>query len=181
MARRLSKGPKLYVLEDAAYRARRYDGPSLPSGWSYDDRKGNEDFGSANFNQHLLATVFEEGLYEPHVAEVRSAYRAKRDVMLAAAERDFAELPGVSWFRPHGGLYVWMSLPEHIDTGFAGDLFHRAVKTEGVMYVPGELCHAAGEDGRRQRNHMRLSFGVQDAAGIDEGMRRLARAVRAVL
>jgi 2-aminoadipate transaminase len=218
LARRFSKNHKLYVLEDAAYRELRYDGPTLPSVWSCDprrehvilaqtfsksfspglrvgygvvprellgplcDRKGNEDFGSANFNQHLLATVFDEGLYEPHVEEVRRAYQAKRDAMLAAAARDFADLPGVSWFRPHGGLYVWMSLPEHIDTGFTGELFRRAVKTEGVMYVPGELCHAPAPDtGRRPQNHMRLSFGVQDAAGIGEGMQRLARAVRAVL
>jgi 2-aminoadipate transaminase len=218
IARRFSKGHKLYVLEDAAYRELRYDGPKLPSVWSCDpqrehvilaqtfsksfspglrvgygvaprellgplcDRKGNEDFGSANFNQHLLATVFDEGLYEPHVEEVRTAYRAKRDAMLAAAERDFADLPGVSWHRPYGGLYVWMSLPEHIDTGFAGELFHRAVKSDGVMYVPGELCHApAPETGHRPRNHMRLSFGVQDTDGIAEGMRRLASAVRAVL
>src|SRR5690606_8382934 len=75
------------------------------------DRKGNEDFGSANFNQHVLANVFEEGWYRPHVEQVQTAYRAKRDRMLAAAEQFFTGLPGVQWVHPHGGLYVWMSLP----------------------------------------------------------------------
>jgi 2-aminoadipate transaminase len=97
--------------------------------------------------------------------------------MLTAADDFFTEIPGVSWVRPAGGLYVWMSLPEHVPTGFASPLFDEAVKRAGVMYVPGELSYAAG----RPQNQMRLSFGVQPPAGIREGMRRLASAVRAVM
>jgi 2-aminoadipate transaminase len=144
------------------------------------DRKGNEDFGSSNFNQHLVATVLESGLYEPHVEQVRASYRVKRDRMLAAAEKYFADLPGVSWVRPHGGLYVWMTLPEQIETGLDSPFFDRAVKVDGVMYVPGELCYA-GTPAQRRRNQMRLSFGVESPDKIEEGIRRLASAVRAVL
>ena len=61
-------------------------------------------------------------------------------------------------------------------TGFDSPLFREATHNCGVMYVPGELSYAAGEP----RNQMRLSFGVQSADGIREGMRRLAQAVRAV-
>jgi len=144
------------------------------------DRKGNEDFGSANFNQQLLATVLNQGLYEPHVETVRASYRRKRDAMLAAAQRYFADIPGVSWVYPHGGLYVWMTLPDSIDTGFEGRLFAQAVGIQKVMYVPGELFYAA--DVTPRPNHqMRLSFGVQTPAGIDQGMHRLAEAVRAVM
>ena len=221
IARRWSKTQRISILEDAAYRELRYDGPDLPSVWSFDDardtviytqtfsksfspgvrvgygvvpkelvgpicdRKGNEDFGSANFNQHLVAQVFEEGLYYPHVEEVRDSYRAKRDAMLAAAEKYFSDIPGVNWVQPHGGLYVWMSLPEGVPTGFDSPLFEQAVKIEEVMYVPGELCFAADphlpEDEARPRNHMRLSFGVQTPAGIETGMKRLANAVRAII
>jgi 2-aminoadipate transaminase len=216
IARRWSRQHRLYVLEDAAYRELRYDGPELSSIWSFDethesvllaqtfsksfspglrvgygvvppelvlplcDRKGNEDFGSAHFNQHLLATVLEEGSYEPHVEQVRQSYRRKRDAMLAAADREFAGLPGVEWVHPHGGLYVWMTLPAGIETGFESALFRRAVQVEQVMYVPGELCYPA-DAVHRPRNQMRLSFGVQTAEGIEEGMRRLGRAVRAVM
>jgi|HubBroStandDraft_6_1064221.scaffolds.fasta_scaffold122661_2 2-aminoadipate transaminase len=144
------------------------------------DRKGNEDFGSSNFNQHLVATVLESGLYEPHVEQVRASYRVKRDRMLAAAEKSFADLPGVSWVRPHGGLYVWMTLPEQIETGLDSPFFDRAVKVDGVMYVPGELCYA-GTPAQRRRNQMRLSFGVESPDKIEEGIRRLASAVRSVL
>lgn len=214
IAHRWSKRHRIYVLEDAAYRELRYDGPHLHSVWSHDrenvilaqtfsksfspglrvgfgvcpqellgpvcDRKGNEDFGSANFNQHLLAAVMEQGLYGKHVEHLRQSYRAKRDCMLRAADEHFAGIPGVSWVRAHGGLYVWMSLPATVDTGFESDLFARAVRNEHVMYVPGELFFA-GEPAQRARNHMRLSFGVQSLEGIELGMQRLAAAVRHVL
>src|SRR5436190_16306419 len=140
------------------------------------DRKGNEDFGSANFNQHLLATVFEQGLYADHAGSLRETYRAKRDAMLAAADRHFGNITGVEWVHPHGGLYVWMTLPDTVATGFESPLFERATKVEQVMYVPGEVCYA-GPVQHTPRNQMRLSFGTQTLAGIDEGMRRLGCAV----
>ena len=216
IARRWSREQRIAILEDAAYRELRYDGPELPSIWSFDhdkqhvilamtfsksfspglrvgygvlpadlvgpvcDRKGNEDFGSAHFNQRLLARVLSSGEYTRHVEGLRSAYRLKRDCMLAAAERDFSQLPGVHWVSPRGGLYVWMTLPETVRTDFTSPLFSYATKEEGVMYVPGDFCFA-GPPTSRPRNHMRLSFGVQDCSGIEAGMQRLARAVAAQL
>ncbi|MCH8829049.1 MAG: PLP-dependent aminotransferase family protein [Planctomycetes bacterium] len=216
IAKRWSKPHRLLILEDAAYRELRYDGPALPSVWGSDpahehvilsqtfsktfspglrvgygvlpsdlvqpicDRKGNEDFGSANFNQHLIATVIEQGLYARHVEDVCRSYRRKRDAMLAAAERYFADIPGVHWVHPHGGLYVWMTLPASVETGFDSPLFRQATQVEKMMYVPGEICHAGPSD-LRPKNQMRLSFGVQDVAGIDLGMQRLANAIRAVI
>ena len=144
------------------------------------DRKGNEDFGSANFNQHLLATVFEQGLYADHVESLRNTYRSKRDAMLAAANKYFGDLSGVTSVHPDGGLYVWMTVPMRIDTGFSSDLFRQAVHVEKVMYVPGDVCYA-GPHASCPRNQMRLSFGTQDPAGIAEGMRRLSVALRTVL
>ena len=144
------------------------------------DLKGNQDFGSANFNQHLLAELLASGRFTIHAEQVRAAYRIKRDAMLAAADEFFADQPGVSWVHPHGGLYVWMTLPPHIATGFDSPLFHRAVDVEQVMYVPGEICFGGPRD-ERQRNHMRLSFGVQSPDGLREGMRRLSQAVRKFL
>lgn len=141
------------------------------------DLKGNTDFGSANLNQHLLAGVLASNRYLPHVDQVRATYRHKRDVMLQSLEREFQGIPGVNWLRPEGGLYVWLSLPEDVESGFESEMFHLAAKTHRVMYVPGELCYPAGSP-QRHRNQMRLSFGVQDAGGIAEGIKRLAAAVR---
>lgn len=144
------------------------------------DLKGCQDFGSANFNQHLLAELLDSGRFTTHAEHVRTAYRQKRNAMLAAADEFFSDLPGVSWVRPNGGLYVWMTLPEQIETGFDSTLFREAVDVEQVMYVPGELCFGGPRE-QRQRNHMRLSFGVQSPEGIREGIRRLSQAVRTVL
>ncbi|QDT62883.1 aminotransferase-like domain-containing protein [Calycomorphotria hydatis] len=143
-------------------------------------RKGNEDFGSAHLNQHIIAHALESGRYAEHLAEIKNSYRVKRDAMLAAADKYFANLDGVHWVHPNGGLYVWMTLPESMATSFDSPLFERATKVEQVMYVPGELCYG-GPPESLPRNHMRLSFGILSPELIDEGMRRLANAVRAEL
>src|SRR5690606_5465914 len=110
--------------------------------------------------------VMERGWYAEHVEQVRASYRGKRDCMLAAADKYFRDLPEVDWVHPHGGLYVWMTVPKSIDTGFDGLLFQQAAKVERVMYVPGELCFT-GPPQQRPCNHLRLSFGVQTPEGID--------------
>lgn len=143
------------------------------------EQKGNVDFGSPNLNQHLLTHVLELGLLEPHLARIRSSYHQKLTAMLAAADAHLARVPGVDWVRPQGGLYVWIRLPSGLDAGMHGPLFEAAGR-EGVLYVPGEYCYpAAGEP--VQRNSLRLSFGVQSCAKIQEGVEKLARAVTAVL
>ncbi len=143
------------------------------------DRKGNEDFGSSNFNQHLIAETLRSGRYTQHLQNVREGYRQKRDSMLAAAKEYFEDLPGVSWISPHGGLYVWMSLPEEIATGFDSPLFKEAVANK-VMYVPGELCYA-GPVENRPKHQMRLSYGVLTPDNITEAMKRLAVSVKNVM
>lgn len=143
------------------------------------NRKGNEDFGSPNFNQHVISHVLESGQYGQHLQKVKAGYQAKRDAMLTAAQDFFSDIDGVTWRVPHGGLYVWMSLPEKIETGFESALFKQAVKN-GVMYVPGELCYAGPFD-QRPKHQMRLSYGVQTSDGIREGMQRLANTVREIL
>ena len=144
------------------------------------DLKGNQDFGSTSFSQHLLATVLEDGLFASHVDHLRDAYVVKRDALTEAAAVHLGDVEGVEWLVPDGGLYVWLTVPEHVDAGFDGALFNRAVQQEQVMYVPGDLCHI-GVDGVRPRNQLRLSFGVENSERLADGMARLARAIRAEL
>lgn len=144
------------------------------------DVKGNFDFGSSNLNQRIVAHALQTGRFEQHVAGLQSSYRVKRDAMLAAADEFFSDLPGVSWLRPQGGLYVWMTLPDEIETGFESPLFERASKFEGVMYVPGEISYPKGSPLQRHCQ-MRLSFGVESPETIRDGMQRLSRAVRHVM
>ena len=138
--------------------------------------KANIDFGSPNFNQHVMSAVLERGLFEPHVAQLRVEYQAKLEAMLRAMDEFLADIPGVRWQEPSGGLYVWLELPEGMDAGPGGSLIEHAL-AEGVLYVPGEDCYPAeGEAGRKDR--IRLSFGVQSAENIRRGVEALARAIR---
>ena len=125
-----------------------------------------------------MATAMELGLYDRHVADIRESYRHKLDAMLAAADEVLAPL-GVQWVRPSGGLYVWLKLPERIDTGVDAPLFRRAV-ADGVLYVPGECCYPR-EGYPRRRNMLRLSFGVPSIEEIRRGVKSLAKAMSSEL
>lgn len=151
------------------------------------DKKGNDDFGSTNMSQHILTRVLRDNLYYDHVEHLRNVYREKRDCMLQAADKYFSKIPDVHWVHPNGGLYVWMTLPKAIETGFQSPLFQKATQEEKVMYVPGELFYSFDEglnpddQPAIQKNHMRLTFGVQNSEGIEEGMKRLSNAVKSIL
>lgn len=140
--------------------------------------KGNIDFGSPYLNQCLLAEALKLGLYEPHVAGLRALYAQKAECMLAALDEHIAPLGVCSYERPRGGLYIWLTLPPNIETGPHSQLYARA-REAGVLYVAGEYCYPSGPE--RQKNAMRLSFGVQSASRIELGIQKLAAAIRSVL
>jgi 2-aminoadipate transaminase len=138
-------------------------------------QKANIDFGSPNFNQHLMATVMERGLFEPHVMSLRTSYAEKLSAMLEAMDEHLGGIEGAQWRRPSGGLYVWLRVPPGIDTGPDGPLISHAMD-EGMLYVPGEYCYPA-EGQPRRSDQIRLSFGVQTPENIRRGIAALARAL----
>jgi len=140
--------------------------------------KGSHDFGSTNFAQHLIARLMASGAYGRHIEVLRKVYRHKRDVALAAFERQFADVPGARWTIPAGGLYVWLTL-EGIDTGPNGPLVPAALEA-GVLYVPGQFGHVPDENGRVPTNECRICFGVATPEEITEGLRRLRAALGVV-
>jgi 2-aminoadipate transaminase len=122
----------------------------------------------SGLDQRVLLECLRRGLIEEQKARIRPYYRAKRDAMLSALA---AEMPdGVSWTRPEGGLFVWLTLPAGMD---AEVLLERAV-AEGVAYVIGAPFFVDGVGA----NTMRLTFAKEDAPAIAEGVKRLARAVK---
>jgi 2-aminoadipate transaminase len=142
--------------------------------------KANHDFGSANLNQRLVEKMLADGSYERHVGKLKEIYRRKCDVFLQALDDHVGSLDAdVSWTRPEGGLFVWMTVPEGLDTSFDGPLFSQCVQ-EGVLYVPGDHAFAPEPD-RPPRNHIRLTFGVPGELELIEGARRLAAALSACL
>lgn len=138
------------------------------------DQKGNVDFGSPHFSQQVMSAVIELGLLTPHIERLRNAYRVKRDAMLAAADEHLTNVPGAKWERPDGGLYVWLTLPAGVETAIGSPLYQSAVG-QGVLYVPGHYCYPR-EGFPVERHAMRLSYGVQDPAGIAAGVASLAKA-----
>lgn len=142
-------------------------------------QKGHHDFGSANLCQYLLVEAMRSGVYREHVAKIRGHYALKCQTMLEALEKYLGGLCGgrVRWTRPSGGMYVWVSLPEEIETGPGSRLCQRALE-KGVLYVPGEYCYPPGAGRAVPRHQMRLSFGTPSLGQIEEGVRRLAEAIR---
>lgn len=144
-------------------------------------QKGNIDFGSTNLAQHLLLEAMRSGSCARHVQTLRAAYALKRDAMLAALDEHLGNFhpADTHWTRPAGGLYVFLTLPGHVDTTDAGPLFQRCID-EGVLYVPGDYCFGPDPDRTKPASTMRLSFGVANVEAINEGIARLARALHAI-
>jgi 2-aminoadipate transaminase len=122
----------------------------------------------------------DDGHYDRQVVTLIDAYRRKRDVVLEALDEYLGPIDeAISWTRPRGGIYVWLTLPEGIDAGRDGPLFGRCLE-QGVLYVPGVYAYP-DEPGPAPTNHARLSFGVPSEAGLVEGVRRLAAALEGCL
>jgi 2-aminoadipate transaminase len=110
--------------------------------------------------------------WKEQIKSYREAYRARRDAMLAALTQHMP--PGCRWTHPTGGFYVWLTVPEGLDTK---SMLPRAV-TQRVAYVPGTAfyadCVTSPWDISPARRLMRLSFCYPTPDRITEGVRRLA-------
>ena len=143
-------------------------------------QKGSHDFGSASFCQQLILRALKTGAYARHAAEVCRSYAVKRTAMLEALDEHMGRLHmDIHWTRPSGGLYVFLTLPEGMETHTRSPLFARAL-AEGMMYVPGEYCYPPDPQRTIPQNTMRLSYGVCGVDDIRAGIAALARAVEAV-
>ncbi|HEV7299449.1 MAG TPA: PLP-dependent aminotransferase family protein [Tepidisphaeraceae bacterium] len=143
-------------------------------------QKGNHDFGSANLTQHIALESLRDGSYLAHGHTLRDAYRKKRDAMTGALDRYLPKAAGLHRTHPHGGLYVWLTLPVGINTSRDSDFFRTAVE-RGVLYVPGDYCFQPDEAGHTPTNHLRLSFGQVPIDQIDPGIKILADVIAGAL
>jgi len=141
-------------------------------------QKGNHDFGSANICQQIALEAMRDGSYTRHLELLKTEYRKKRDLMLASLSRHMPK--SVHWTHPHGGLYIWLTLPSSIDTARDSRMFRESL-SHHVLYVPGNYCFQPDESGQIPRNHLRLSFGQVAIEKIDEGIRRLASVIESLL
>jgi 2-aminoadipate transaminase len=125
------------------------------------------DLCTSTLSQLMVQAYFAEGRWRDYVESLTEIYRARRDTMLDALADHFP--PQADWTRPSGGLFIWATLPDFIDTT---DLLARALR-ENVAFVPGEAAFLDG----RGRSSMRLNFSGSDEDAIREGIRRIGEVV----
>ena len=150
-------------------------GPGVRLGWAVADPsvidtlrlfKMGGDQCSNSLTQRLVFEAGKRGLLELQVSRSIPLYRRKRDLLLKELEQHFQER--VSWTRPEGGFYCWVSLPPGRD---AGKLLEVAIQQYNVAFVAG-FPFFVGDQGQE---NLRLSFSFIDEGLIPEGVRRLAK------
>ena len=151
--------------------------PGLRLGWAVAPRpvlakmnigKAASDLNSSALTQLFVATFFRDGDWRGYLAKQCDLYRARRDVMFEALEQHLP--PGATWTRPEGGLFVWVTLPEGVDTT---DLLAKAL-SRNVAFVPGRAAYLDGRGG----TSLRLNFSGVDEDDIREGVRRIGVVAR---
>lgn len=197
----------LLIVEDDVYRDLAYDGPPPPSlfslapvgpvirlgsfsktlapglrvGWMLADPAMIARFvnsglldsggGTQHFASLVVETFLAMGLYDAHLERACLGYRKRRDALLAALER---YLPtGCNWSRPGGGYFVWLGLPEGCDS----EKLVSFATAECVSFLTGKRFGL----GLGYRDHVRLSFSLLGPAELEEGARRLAKAIERLI
>lgn len=130
------------------------------------------DLCSSTMSQRFIVEYLRRFDYREHLAHLNGIYRRRCDAMLTALEEEFpAE---ATWSRPQGGLFLWATLPEFIDTG---ELAARALERHAVGFVPGQGAFCDG----RGRHSMRLNFSGVTEEVISEGVARIGTAINEMM
>jgi 2-aminoadipate transaminase len=173
--------PPLYALDGGEYVV--YLGtfskilaPGLRLGWTAAPRpvleklnlgKQGADLCSSTFGQHFVIEYFARRDWRHLLGSLRELYRRRRDTMLDALAEHFPR--EAEWTRPGGGLFIWATLPDYIDTT---DLLARALR-EHVAFVPGRAAYLDGRGG----SAMRLNFSGVREDDLREGVARIGKVV----
>jgi 2-aminoadipate transaminase len=128
------------------------------------------DLHTSTLTQMAVYEVVKDGFLNQHLPTVRALYREQCGYMLDAMEKEFPA--GVTWNRPEGGMFIWVTLPEHMDSA---KLLKAAIE-EHVAFVPGEPFYANSPS---PRNTFRLSFVTVPEEKIRAGVATLARLIKA--
>ncbi|MDD4004117.1 MAG: PLP-dependent aminotransferase family protein [Elusimicrobiaceae bacterium] len=130
--------------------------------------KQSIDLCTSPFTQLVIAEFMKRGYLRPHTDSVVANYRAKRNLMIKVLKETMPA--GVTWTEPQGGLFLWLSLPPHMD---AVAMFPKAIE-KNVAYVIGEAFHCDGSG----RNTMRINFSYATHEQIVEGITRLSNVIK---
>jgi 2-aminoadipate transaminase len=154
--------------------------PGMRMGWIVTDceclekfilLKQSVDLCTPSFNQLILAEYIRRGKMKESIARSVECYKPKLETMLRALKEHMPE--GVAWSEPTGGMFIWLTLPERIDTK---EIFMTAIE-HNVAYVIGRPFHCDRSGG----NTLRLNYSFPAVEEIDKGIQHLAQAIRQVL
>ncbi|HWZ58655.1 MAG TPA: PLP-dependent aminotransferase family protein [Gemmatimonadaceae bacterium] len=192
---------QIFIIEDSPYRQVRFEGASVPSlkaldthdvvvqlgtfsklmapglrvGWAAAApgvvarmAQLKTDAGSCPLTQRIIFEFCAAGRLGSHTTRVQEAYRSNRDRMVAAIQH---ALPDVAMTIPHGGYYLWLTLPH----GMNGDAVAERASALGVTVLAGSKFFAR-RDTAHPTHHLRVAFSHATHDEIDEGVRRLAAA-----
>ncbi len=137
--------------------------------------KQGADLHTSTFAQIVAYEIARENFLDEHVKKIRSVYRERRDVMLESLTQYFP--PEVTWTRPKGGLFLWVTLPNSVDVN---ELLHEALR-QNVAFVPGDSFFAPNRQGPESSRHFRLNFSHARPNEIREGIDRLGLTIKTQL
>lgn len=188
-----------FILEDDAYADLRYSGEKVPPIFTLDDNDTTVYFGTLSktlgagmrlgwalahpslisrmatlksdgstnvFGTYVAARWIPQHL-DHHIEELKQIYRRRRDIMVRALEQHFPE--SASWTVPEGGFFIWVTLPNEIDTSAMAP----QARERGVEYLPGKSCFVDGTGS----NMLRLSYSFARDEEIRDGIRILGEIV----
>ncbi len=130
--------------------------------------KQGTDLCGSSLDQAIVQHYFTDTPWQRTLQRFISVYTERRDAMLAALEEFFP--PEATWTHPEGGLFIWVTLPEYVDTG---SMLAEALDA-GVTYVPGDSFYPAASGGK---NSMRINFSYESPENLTEAVRRLAEVI----
>ncbi len=130
--------------------------------------KQSMDLCTSTFTQTIAYHYIRDGYMKNHLPKIIDMYKRKRDIMLQSLEEYFP--PGCRWTHPRGGMFLWVELPEYINTV---EMFQEAIEKK-VAYVTGKSFFVNGNG----LNTMRLNFTNADDDDIKEGIKRLAEVIK---
>ncbi|MDP1979622.1 PLP-dependent aminotransferase family protein [Undibacterium sp.] len=127
------------------------------------------DLHTAQLTQMVVYEVIKDGFLSEHIPTIRTLYAKQCNAMLEAMSKHFPE--SVRWTKPEGGMFIWVTLPEHMDSK---QLLDEAIQ-QNVAFVPGGPFYANNPE----KNTLRLSFVTVSPERINEGIEKLGKLIKA--
>lgn len=153
--------------------------PALRAGWlvvpealmaKLSVMKEASDINTTTFAQRTIAAYLATGQLPSHLKRLRGEYQHRCDAMQQALKSYFPQQ--ARWQQPSHGLFLWVELPETIDTTA---LLRTAIDEAKVAFIPGQAFAING--GPQGRHAMRLNFSNCTLEQIETGIARLGRLI----